>query len=509
MKLIYLSLSLIAGVYLGSKAGLPWGVILLAGAGVLLLVLLWHRRRALLLFGLCLIILAGGIAHYQAVSSSIEEQSQQVQIYISEGCVEGIEGLVATDPEPGDKSTTLRLEQIRMKVDGEWREAPGGALVYAPRIPGFAAGRDFPYYRYGDVLRVEGDLELEGAREYLIRQGIYFTTYVYNPELIATGQGSKPLEWIYTLRDKMSQSLDMSLHEPQNSLAQAMLLGKRGTIPADVKEDFNETGTAHILAVSGLHVAIVAGITLSAAVWLFGRKRPTYFIIALAVIWIFAILTGWRPPVFRAAIMGSLWLSADYLGRPRSALPALLLAAAIMVGIHPMLLWDASFQLSFAAMAGLIFLTPKFQDLGAKAFKLSERSDFRASSSRFVIDSASVTLGAILFTLPLIAYYFHRISLVGLPATFFVLPALPGTIVTAALVGVVGLFALPLAHVLGYVTWLFATYAIKVVHLFSLLPFAAVDVGFSAAAVWAYFLAFAAILWLLSNRMRLRRLFHR
>lgn len=513
MTLIYLSLSWLIGVYLGSSIGLAWGIAVVALAGVLILVLLLRRRRALLLFGLCLILLSGGIARYQATIPTWDENA--LQFYNDRENPVQIEGLVAADPEPGEKSTALRLEQIKIKMDGEWREVSGAALIYAPRFPPFGAERDFPYYRYGDLLRIEGYLEtppeLEDFdwAEYLARQGIYsIIRYPDKVELVASGQGAKPLEWLYGLRDDMSQALDRSLSEPQNSLAQAVLLGKRGSLPLELKEEFASIGTAHIIAVSGLHVGIVAGIVLSLGVYLFGRRRPTYLLFALTAVWLYAMLTGFRPPVFRAAIMGSLWLFGDYIGRPRGALTALLLAAAIMVGIQPLLLWDASFQLSFAAMAGLVFLTPKFQDLGAKALGgISEKTGWRASSARFAVDILSVTLGAILFTLPLIAFYFHRISIVALPANFFILPAVPGIIITAALVGVVGLFALPLAQVLGWVAWLFTTYAIKVSELFSALPFASVDVEVGLPLVCTYYVLMAIALWLIAKRRQLRRWF--
>jgi competence protein ComEC len=513
MTLIYLSLSWLIGVYLGSSISLPWVVALLALAGVSISVLILWRRRALLLFGLCLILLSGGIARYQATIPTWDENA--LQFYNDSESPAQIEGLVAADPEPGEKNTLLRLEQIKIEMDGEWREVSGAALIYAPRFPAFGPERDFPYYHYGDVLRIEGYLETPPElgdfdwAEYLARQGIYsIIQYPEQVELVASGQGAKPLEWLYGLRDDMSQALDQALSEPQNSLAQAVLLGKRGSLPLELKQEFASIGTAHIIAVSGLNVAIVAGIVLSLGIYLFGRQRPIYLLLALIALWLYAMLTGFQPPVFRAAIMGSLWLFADYIGRPRSALTALLFAAAIMVGIHPLLLWDVSFQLSFAAMAGLVFLTPKFQDLGAKALgSVSEEAGWRALSARFVIDILSITLGAILFTLPLIAFYFHSISIVALPANLFIVPAVPGIMITAALVGVVGLFALPVAQVLGWVAWLFTTYFIKVTDLFAALPFAAFDVQVGMPLVCTYYVLIAIVLWLVARRRQLRRWF--
>lgn len=505
MRLIYLGLSWIIGIYLGAGDGPLWGFVLVALAGATIALLLLHRRH-LVLLGLCLLALAGGIVWFPLSGPRTDEYIQQLYGDQDSVKVAGVEGLITADPEPGDQTTALRLRRWAIKEGEEWQQISGTVLVYVPRIPDFAAERDFPYYRYGDLLRVEG--KLTASREHLSHSELQSVIFAYHPEeveIVAAGQGAKPLQWIYGLRDRLSQSLDRVLSEPQNSLAQAIFLGKSGSTSPEFKEDLARTGTAHITAVSGLNVSIVAGIVLSLGAWLFGRRRPTYFLLALALVWLYAVLTGWRPPVFRAAIMGSLWLFADYIGRPNSALTALLLAAAIMVGIQPSLLWDASFQLSFAAMSGLIFLTPKFQELGARAIGLSEETGVRASAARFVIASFSVTLGAILFTLPLIAFYFGRISSMALPATLFVLPALPGIIITAALAGLVGIFALPLAQVLGWVAWLFTSYTIAVIQFFSALPFAAWDMAFPVYAVLLYYAVVAIALWLIANRSQLRR----
>ncbi len=123
--------------------------------------------------------------------------------------------------------------------------------------------------------------------------------------------------------------------EPQASLAQGIILGIRTNIPASLEDDFVRSGTAHILAISGINLTIVAGILVSLGIWAFGRRRYTYIWVALSIIWLYTLLTGLHPPALRAAIMVSLFLTADFLGRQRSGIIALFLAAAIMVGINP------------------------------------------------------------------------------------------------------------------------------------------------------------------------------
>ncbi len=203
--------------------------------------------------------------------------------------------------------------------------------------------------------------------------------------------------------------------------------------------------------------------------------------------------------------MASLFLSAELLGRQRTAITSLAFAAAIMVGINPPILWGASFQLSFLAMAGLIFLAPPLMTLGRKAVNttMGEEGVGRALAN-IITDSFSVTLAAIIAVWPVVAHYFGIISFVGPIATFLALPALPGIIVAGAVAGLIGLVALPIAQAIGWLAWLFTSYMLLIVSGFASLPISAIEVGsFDTAPVLVYYSVLAAAVWLGSNRKRL------
>jgi len=424
-----------------------------------------------------------------------------------------IRGLVDADPETTNGLVALHLEAREISAGDEWREVSGTALVYLPglsppdSLPS-QVSRDSPYYRYGDLLQVEGEVETPPEfedfdwRDYLARRGIHsLISYPGRVEILETGQGFKFQEWIYQLRDRMSQSLESALHEPQASLAQAVLLGERSTIPDELRASLSQAGTAHILAISGLHIFIVCGVVFSLVVAVFGRRRSFYFWLPFLATWGYILLSGAQISAVRAAIMVSLWLLAYYLGRPRSALPWLLFAAAIMIGFSPSILNDVSFQMSFAAMAGIIILTPHIQSWSRRTCGITEG---RRTALGFVVDSLSFTLGAVLAIMPIIAYYFHQVSLVALPANLFALPALPGAIGTAAAVAFIGLFAPALAQVLGWVAWLFISYIIEVTGFFSSLPFASVELKeVGSSFVWVYYAILGAVLWMGINRSSL------
>ncbi|MBM3133244.1 MAG: ComEC/Rec2 family competence protein, partial [Chloroflexi bacterium] len=504
MRLVYLSLAWVLGIYVGSRCEPHWAILSILIALSALAAILFRRKKALVWGALCLVLLFGGILRFTSVSEGDALSSYR-------GFHE-LRGVVAADPDLRESSTALRIEarEIR-KPNGEWESVAGTVQVYAPQYPSLSDSRDFPYYRYGDLLQMMGALESpdppgEGEdfdfREYLARKGIY--SVMYEPRevsLLDSGEKSEFMGWVYRLRGTLSRSLDEALPEPQCSLAKAMAFGERGSISQEVKDDFQRSGLTHILSISGLHVTIVAGLALAAGAWVFGRKRPTYLIVALALVWFYVLLSGMSPPAIRAAIMGSLWLYGDWLGRPKSAFVALTFAAAIMLAFDPQLLSDLGFRLSFAAMAGLVFLTPVFQDWGRRV--LGKREEI-PSALNFVIASFAMSTGAVLATLPLIAYHFHSISMMSLPSTLVTLPAIPGLIVSSALVGAVGVFAAGVASVLGWTSWLFATYVLKAAEVFAAVPGASVSVEMSAPAVWAYYGILVVALWLPKNRGRLR-----
>ena len=496
MWLLYVSCAWVAGIFLGSKISLPLPALAFGLIPFALIPFLPGSKKTLIVAGLCLFALLGGGLRFPSSLPPVDEHS--LCFYNDKGTVE-IQGMVVEEPDIRDRYCLLTFSATEIIANDEKEEVSGTALIRVPR---------YPTYHYGDVLKITGKLETPPQFEdfdyknYLARQGIYSVIYYPRVEVLDRGQGLKPLQWIYSLRERLSASLARALPEPQGSLAQGILLGLRGNIPDSLYEAFSRTGTAHLLAISGLHISIIIAMLLSFGILVFGRRRSIYIWLTLALMWLYALLAGMHPPIIRAAIMGSLFLIAEYLGRQRSAIIALAFAAAVMVGIQPHVLWSVSFQLSFLAMAGLILLYPYFQAWGRKGvaslFRARERM---AAAGSIVTDGFAATLAAIVAVGPLIAYNFGVVSLVALPATFFSLPALPFIIVTAALVAFTGLFALLAAQIFGWLAWLFLSYLVFIVRGFDALPYSSLEVTtVSTWHIWGYYAILAGVIAFLNYR---------
>jgi len=498
VALIYLSCTWVAGIFLGFTFSLPPALVAISFLPLPLL-LLKQYRKPVILTSLCLFAFFG-VAFY---SQSILPLTNEGHIkFYNDTEISTIKGMVSQDPDVRDKNTRLRLSNIEVERNEEGQTVKGDALIFTPR---------YPTYNYGDILLIKGVLETPPRFEdfdyadYLANEGIYSTMLYPKIEVLDTGRGSKPLEWLYSFRNDLSHTLARALPEPQASLAQGIILGIRGNIPTDLRDDFSITGTAHLLAISGLHLSIVAGIMLSIGIWLFGRRRYLYIWLALAVIWLYALLTGMHPPVMRGAIMASIFLTAELLGRQRNSITALTFAAAIMVGIEPRILFTASFQMSFLAMAGIALIFPRLRDWGRNiiAARLSKYPIVIPIAS-LISDGFSVTLAALIAIWPVIAYYFGIVSLVGPLATFLALPALPAIIALGALTAGLGLIALPVAQIVGWLAWLFLSYLLLIVNGFASLPLSHIETGsFIVPILWVYYPALALILWLAANYRRL------
>ena len=504
MWLLYVSCAWVAGVFLSSKINLPWLALSLGLIPFALIPFLRNSTKTLIVAGLCLLALFSGGLRFPSSLPPLDEHS--LRSYNNDTRIVEIQGTVAEEPDIRDRSCLLTFSAREIIVNGERTEVSGTALIQVPL---------YPAYHYGDALNVTGKLEKPepfdsfNYTSYLERQGIYSVIYYPKVELLGQGEGIKPLQWIYSLREGLAASLARALPEPQGSLAQGILLGLRTNIPDSLNQAFSRTGTAHILAISGLNISIVIAMFLSLGILVFGRRRSIYIWLALVAIWLYTLLTGMNPPVIRAAIMGSLLLIAEYLGRQGSAIIALAFAAAVMVGIQPQLLWSVSFQLSFLSMAGLIFFYPYFQTWGRKGVvRLFKNRARIVPTASMVTDGFAASLAAIVAVGPLIAYNFGVVSLVSAPATFFSLLALPAIIVTSALVAFVGLFAMLAAQILGWLAWLFLSYFLSVVQGFDALPHSSLAVAtFPAWHLWEYYAILAGVIALINRRNQLANFF--
>ncbi len=501
LPLLALSLSFTAGIWLASFLIRPIAVwLVLAGIGFLLLVVTplmnwissqagqWvHRLRERLpawanrvrergeigpsrssqlsggvLAVLCLVALFLGAARYQAAQPSFSEAD--VAWYNDTG--QAVE-IVATAIEPPDvRDTHIQLlvsaEHIVLS-DGSRRKIEGRVLAYLP------VGGE---WHYGERLRMWGQLQTPPAGEdfsyqaYLARQGVYTYMPFASASLLEQDAGKRFLQAVYTFRETGLRLIYRYLPDPEASLLAGIVLGVESGIPQDVDQAFKDTGTTHVIAISGFNITIVASLFAILFGRLLGPRRGA--VAALVAISLYTVMVGADAAVVRAAIMGGLSLFAGQVGRRQHGLNSLGVTAGLMLLFNPNLLWDIGFQLSFAATLGLIvYAGPWEETFGAwLAGKLSPNLARRLVGP--VSEYVLLTMAAQLTTLPLIVYHFQRLSLVSLPANIAILPAQPPVMVLGGLSVLLGALLSPVGQVLAYAVWPFTAYTIAVVEWFAL-----------------------------------------
>lgn len=505
-----LAVPFVVGLALGERWDIPFGALALFLAASLLLAALSFSIRRSALPALALTALLLGLMR----AGSVEPPGAELRPYHDMPRVE-VRGVVADDPTGSDTILTFRLstERIRSGADTHWEEVSGDVRV-TTRVPSYLAGfREAPFVRYGDKLALTGSLRAPGHfgvfdfPAYLESQGIATVMRFPEAELIGDDGGTSFYRWLYSLRREMARAMTVAIPEPQASFGQAVLLGIRDSLPDSLNEDFRRAGTAHLLAISGLHVGILLALSISAGEFLVGRRRQLYLVLPLLAIWMYALISGASESAMRAAVMGTVYIVAIAVGRPRSLIPALALAAALMAAFEPRVLTRVSFQLSFAAMMGIAIYYEILSDRIAEGLGIGpEREEWWAASLRGLAGAIGVTVAATLATAPLVMFYFERVSLVGLPATLLSMPALPLALVAHGTTALVGIVSETAAIPFGWIAWILSGYITGVASLFSGLPIASVETGEIAHRfVWAYYSVMMGIVVLLYSPIRWSR----
>lgn len=235
------------------------------------------------------------------------------------------------------------------------------------------------------------------------------------PALLAASAVALALSHSAEIHARATAALGEGMPAREAALARGFVLGEDEGIDGRTTEDFRRSGLSHLLAVSGQNVALLALLALPLLAAL-GMPLRTRLVWLLGLIAVYVPLAGAGPSIVRAGIMGGLSVLATLVGRRASPFYALVLAAVLMLAVAPRIATDVGWQLSFAAVLGILaFATPLCRLIAARAGA--------GGPLRPLVDGAAMTIGAGVTTAPLIALHFESISLLTLPANLLALPA--------------------------------------------------------------------------------------
>ncbi len=353
------------------------------------------------------------------------------------GVLESAPELRVSGWEADDSVRTLAVLRVRaISRDGRWQPATGrvAASTAGELGPEFFAGREVEVF---GVLREPRPPRAPGlfdARRYCFAQGLVRLLETRDPgdwRLTAGPQPARPplpdrfRAWAQRTLARGLPAVDESVR-----LLWAMVLGWRTALTEEVAEPFMRSGTMHLFAISGLHIALVAG-ALVQGLRVARVPRGATGLVAVPLVWFYTAATGWQPSAMRAAIMMSVVIAGWALQRPGNLLNSLAAAAWLILLAEPRQLFQAGFQLSFGVVLSLALLLPplvRWRDRWLRhdpllpAELLPRWRRWLDPPVRALMLSLAVSLAAWLGSLPLIAHYFHLVTPVNLLANVLVVP---------------------------------------------------------------------------------------
>lgn len=485
--LFYFCLSFVGGIFLNSFLLISQIFILAILILGLIFISVFWKYRNFVIFGFCIIFLVLGIWRHQTVSSKLE--NSPIKNFIEKEIT--LIGLV--DKEPDIREKSIKLETVVEEIIDEniSRQIEGRILVTTGK---------YPKYQYGDKLKINGKIEepqtFEGFnyKDYLLKDGILAVMGFPEIELIGENFSNPIMRSLFSLKNKLKESLNNVMSPPQSALLEALFFGDEENISKEWKEKFNLTGTRHVTAVSGMNITIISALILNFLLFL-GLWRQQAFYFSIVLITLYILMIGAPASAIRAGIMGILFLTAQHFGRISTGSRAIVFAATLMLFLNPLLLkLDIGFQLSFLAILGLIYLQPIFLDFFKKIPNFFQL--------RYTL---AATLAAQFFTFPILIYNFGQISLISPLTNILIVPLLSIITILGFIFSFLGIIFRSIGQILSWPAWLFLTYILKIIDLSSKILFTNLTLqNVSWIFLLISYLILGLITWRLQEKQKLK-----
>ena len=436
-------------------------IILLILISIISFVKQWNITTALLF----LIIFLIGILNYNLNSNPIG--AKHIANFIEDKKLTIICTVLDKEYYPNQEKISLKVKVSQIEREDYNIKTQGLILVntYLGNCP----------YEYGDVLKIKGKLEKPIRQKnfgefdyelYLAREKIFTYLNIWQEkdiQKIGEDDSNFLVSFSLSARDKIKEITKQTLPPPYNYLLIGMLLGEKSFIPPHLKEVFAEAGIMHILAVSGLHVGIIAMALLAFLSMLKLPKKLKLFTLILILI-MYASLTGFRPSVLRATIMFILLIGGKLIDRSRNLNISLFFAAFLILLSNPLILYDAGFLLSFIVTFFIINLSPILQELFSKIVV-------------WIKNPLAVSTAAWIGIFPLSAYFFSKVSIISIVSNIFIIPLTGIAVILGFVTFFLGLMSISLAGIVANINYLVLNLITLIAKSFSSLPFAFIYVA--------------------------------
>jgi len=430
------------------------GFLLLLATGLFVVSGKKDTRAVVAIISIFLLAGAFGIARFEISEAKLSAARGALLGYENQNVT--IVGDIVKEPDKRASRTLLTIEEI---------SSTARVLVYAP-----------PRTRvsYGDIVEVSGVLKEPenfssgNNREfdykgYLKKDNIVYTLSTNEVDITERGRGNPIISTLLSIKSVFLHGADRVFPEPDAGLLGGIIWGEKHGLSESLSTSFRNSGLIHVIVLSGYNMTIVAVFMM----WLFGKFTPRVrFSLGILSILLFAIAAGGGATVFRAAVMAIIAFLAKASGRPHAVSVSLTFAALLMLIWNPrVLVYDPSFQLSFLATIGLVYISPlieRWMTILPKTFGIREVS--------------AATIGTQIAVLPLLLYMMGTFSLVSVPANILALPFIPIIMFVGTTASLIGFISYPISLPFVFVAHVLIHTVIGIAHFFGTLPLAAIPV---------------------------------
>ncbi len=349
--------------------------------------------------------------------------------------------------------------------------------------------RPYPVMRYGDVITATGVVRRpeEKDRAFLMRSAVFASMLFPEVSIVKRNDGNGIMMRLFDIRQKAVSTYAQLLPAKEAALLGGITLGERADFSAEFKQQMANSGTTHLVALSGYNISVVAEVILAICGYMMRRKAA--FFATLVAIVAFVVMAGAEASVVRAAIMGSIALLAGYIGRAHSMRNAIAVSACAMVLWNPNVLrYDLGFQLSFLALLGIVYLKPHMDRLIKR--KKNGLLEWR--------ENLSGTLAAQMMVFPVLMQAVGSFSVMSLLSNIAVLAFIPVTMGLGFAIALLGFVAPSVAAFPAWIASLLLKYEIAMIELFGTHK----GVALEMTGVWiaTYFLMIGGAIFMLNKR---------
>ncbi len=323
---------------------------------------------------------------------------------------------------PAEKASGFRatVSLVALRRNGSWKAVEGNVMAY------FKTGRHLIPPQYGDLICFTGiPVTPPGPqnpgefdyRKFLSNRQVYHQVFLEQADWrhLASGQGNCVIAAAYHVRDYFVSVLRRNFHDQRSfAVASALVAGYDDEVDQELMGAYSAAGALHVLSVSGMHVGLIyQGLFLMLG-FMNKRKWSRHMLYAFLIcfIWFYAFITGFTPSVARSAVMLTVVLTGKWHGGHVNVCNTLVVTAFAMLVYNPYYLTEVSFQLSFLAVWGIVYLHPRIFELLEPAYR----------PLHWVWQLTSVSLAAQLMTFPVGLFYFHQFPNLFMLANLVVIP---------------------------------------------------------------------------------------